>query len=134
MSRKALGLMVAAVLCGGVALSLPGAEGAKPDAAAGQRLKLAREVYAEKMEQIRNAVAYDIEDLELWSQNLLGAALAAAANPADRTAAHEAHVKRTKELEELAKGYARAGQGRSSDALAAEFYRMLAEAALAEDR
>ncbi len=132
MSRKALGgSLVAVVLCGGVALSLPAAEGAKPDAAAGQRLRLAREVYAEMMERVKNAAGYDIEDLELWSRNLLGAELVVAATPADRNAAHEAHVKRTMELEELTKSYARSGQGRTSDALAAEFYRMRAEAELA---
>jgi len=130
MSRKAAGLFVALLLIGGVALSLPGAEGTKPDATAGQRLKLAREIYAEMMERAKSQERYDIEDLELWSKNLLGAELSSAANPADRTGAHEAHVKRTKELEELTKAYERAGVGRSSDALAAEFYRLQAEAEL----
>jgi len=40
-------------------------------------------------------------------------------------------VKRTKEFEELAKEYERTGQGRNSDALAAEFYRLQVEAELA---
>jgi hypothetical protein len=130
MSRKAAGLFVVLLLIGGVALSLPGAEGAKPDATAGQRLKLAREIYAEMMQRFKSQEGYDIEDLEHWSQNLLGAEMSTAANPADRTTAHEAHVKRTKELEELAKSFERTGQGRSSDALAAEFYRLQAEAEL----
>ncbi|HUY31616.1 MAG TPA: hypothetical protein VMV69_02475 [Pirellulales bacterium] len=134
MSRKVLSLFVATALFGGVALSQPGAEGGKPDATAGQRLKLAREVYAEKMELVKNREGYDIEDLELWSQNLLGAELAVAGKPAERTAAHEAHVERAKELEKLARAYQRAGQGRNSDALAAEFYRLQAEARLAENQ
>jgi hypothetical protein len=53
--------------------------------------------------------------------------LDAAGNPDERTAAHAAHVVRTKELEELAKAFARAGQAKQSDALAAEFYRLQAE-------
>jgi hypothetical protein len=131
MSRKAIGLFVAVVLIGGVALSRSGADDNKPDPTAGQRLKLAREIYAEMMERAKNQEGNDIEDLEVWSRNLLGTELAVAVNAADRTTAHESHVKRTKDLEELAKAQQRAGQIRSSDALAAEFYRLQAEAELA---
>jgi len=134
MSRKAADLFVAMLLIGGVVLSKTGAEDTKPDATAGQRLKLAREIYAEMMERANGQEGYDIEDLEHWSQNLLGTELSVAVNPADRISAHEAHVKRTKELEELAKAFERAGVGRSSDALAAEFYRLQAEAELKAGR
>jgi hypothetical protein len=120
-------LFAVVAICGGVALSMSAAEGRKADDAAAQCVKLAREVYAEMVERAGSIDGYDIEDLELWSRNLLAAELEAAGNPDERTAAHAAHVKRTKELEELVRSFVRGGQAKKSDELAAEFYRLQAE-------
>jgi hypothetical protein len=124
----------ALVACGAIAWSMSAAESATPDDAADQCVKLAREIYAEMVERARNAAGYDMEDFEHWSRNLLNAELDTATNQDQRAAAHAAHVRRTREIEELAKNYARQGEGRQSDALAAEFYRLQAERTQAQSK
>jgi RNA polymerase sigma factor (sigma-70 family) len=66
-------------------------------------------------------------ELFSWSERWLEAELALSDKKADQTAALQAHVDRTRELEHLAIAYARTGQGRPSDADAATYERVNAE-------
>lgn len=114
------------------ALSAPDAKPA-PDPEAATRLKLARDVFAQMFSRVTNQQHFDIEDLELWSQHILESELDAATTAAERRAAHQAHVARTTSLEKTAKSFSKTGQGLVSDGLAAEYYRLHAEAQLARD-
>lgn len=112
------------------ALSAPDTKPA-PDPAAPARLNLARDVFEQMLSRVTNQQHFDIEDLELWSQHILESELDAAATAAERRAAYQAHVARTTTLEKTAKAFAKTGQGLISDGLAAEYYRLHAEAKLA---
>lgn len=113
------------------ALSAPDAKPA-PDPEATTRLKLARDVFAQMFSRVTNQQHFDIEDLELWSQHILESELDAATTAAERRAAYQAHLARTTSLEKTAKAFSKTGQGLVSDGLAAEYYRLHAEAQLAK--
>jgi hypothetical protein len=94
------------------------------------KVEVATVVFNQMMSRAMGAEGYDIEDLELWSQHILQSQLDAAQDAAQRTAAHQAHLRRTTELARITKSYAKTGQGRPADALAAEWYRLDAESQL----
>ncbi len=97
-----------------------------------QRREAARKVFEENLIRLRAAELAMDERLMWWSERWLNAELALSEKPADRTAAHEAHVKRLKELEKIFVVYAKTGQVRESDAQAATYYRADAEIRLLE--
>ncbi|MGE5192856.1 MAG: hypothetical protein ACM3U2_10160 [Deltaproteobacteria bacterium] len=97
-----------------------------------QRREAARKVYEEDLTRFRGAELVMDERLLWWSERWLNAELALSEKPADRTVAHEAHVKRLKELEKMFAHYAKTGQGRESDAQAATYFRADAEIRLLE--
>lgn len=97
-----------------------------------QRLDSARKVYEQDLARFRGAELAIDERLMWWSERWLNAELALSEKPAERTAAHEAHVKRLKELEKMFAHYAKIGQGRESDAQAAKYFLAEAEIRLLE--
>jgi hypothetical protein len=97
-----------------------------------ERREAARKVYEEDLTRFRAAELAMDERLMWWSERWLNAELALSEKPAERTAAHEAHVKRLKELEKMFAHYAKIGQGRDSDARAATYFRAEAEIRLLE--
>lgn len=107
--------------------------------------KIPRELLAQRLEAARSVFEFDLkrfnaaemptdERLMLWSERWLNAELALSEKPADRTAAHEAHVERLKELEKIFDEYAKSGRSRKSDAQAAMSFRAEAEIRLLEER
>lgn len=112
------------------ALSAPGDKPVHERGAAA-RAQLAHEVFEQMLARVAHQQPFDIEDLELWSRHILDSELAAAATAAERRAAHQAHVARATSLEKTAKAFSKTGQGLVSDGLAAEFYRLEAEAQFA---
>ncbi len=97
-----------------------------------QRRDAARKVFEENLRRFQGAELAMDERLLWWSERWLNAELALTEKPAERTAAHEAHVKRLKELEKMFAHYAITGQGRQSDAQAATYFRAEAEIRLLE--
>ena len=73
-------------------------------------------------------------DVYVWSRLALDSRLGRSAKPADRVPAYEDHLDRMKKLEALVKKIRRLGFGRSSDVGATAYYRLEAEAWLAEAR
>jgi hypothetical protein len=71
-------------------------------------------------------------DVYLWSRLLLDSRRALNDKPADRIAACEEHLDHMKKLEVLIKKIRRLGFGRSNDVGGSEYYRIEAEAWLAE--
>ena len=130
-SKRVQIVIVAGVLLIGVAWSAaPPKEVAKE--VDQSKAKIAADVYAQMRMRLSNNEQYDIEDLALWSQHLLDAELEVATDDSQRVAAYEAHSKRNTELARIAKSFVASGQGRESEALAAEYYRLQAESQLAK--
>ena len=98
------------------------------------KVQVATEVFTQMMSRAMNGEGYDIEDLELWSQHILQAELDVAKNVVERAAAHQAHLRRASELARITASYAKTGQGRPADALAAEWYRLDAQSQLEKTR
>ena len=73
-------------------------------------------------------------DVYVWSRLVLDSRLGLSAKPVDRISAYEDHLERMKKLETLVKKIRRLGFGRSSDVGATAYYRIEAEAWLAEAR
>jgi hypothetical protein len=71
------------------------------------------------------------EELCRWSRRWLDAALAVGTSEAQKVAAGEAYLNRSKEIEKLAKSWVKAGIAHETGAVAAEFYRLDAESLLA---
>jgi RNA polymerase sigma factor (sigma-70 family) len=110
----------------------PLAAGPPEGEAASKKLKealltAARKTYEETMARYRNANLEGSESLYLWSRRWLEAQLDLAAAKDDRIAAYREHLDRMRSVEKIAKAFANAGQGRVSDASAAEYYRTQAE-------
>lgn len=91
------------------------------------KLKLASDVFDQMMIKLLGNEGYNIEDMELWSQHILESELDLARKQDQRKAAHQSHLRRATELARIAGSYAKTGQGRQADALAAEWYRLDAE-------
>jgi hypothetical protein len=123
-------LAIVVLAAAGAALSAPEAK-RELDPTELAKGKVARQVFDQIIARYRNGEGYDVDDLALWSQRILVADLAASADAEQRRTAYEAHQARTSDIEKIAGSYFRAGMGRQSDALAAEYYRLDAESQLA---
>ena len=143
-------VVVAAVVVGGVVLRAQPAPGdppqdpAKPGPAAPnvaardpappkvpkelleKRAEAARKVYQQNLTRLKAGQGLPSE-LFGWSERWLDAELPLAEKPADRARVLQAHLDRTREVERMTVGFAKAGQGRQSDADAATYYRLEAE-------
>ena len=133
MFKRIMIVSVAAVFCAGTAWCVM-AGNEKPAAVDTVKAKIARDVYAQMMARWMNNEAFDIEDMEIWSQHILDADLDLAASADERVAAYEEQMKRTAELAKIAKSYATTGQGLESAALAAEYYHLEAVSRSAKGR
>lgn len=98
-----------------------------------ERRDAARNVFDQGLLRLKGAEALP-EGLSQWSLHWLDAELALCETRGDRVAALEAHVKRAKEVEDVAAHFAKIGQGRDSDAHAARYFRIDAEIRLLEAR
>ena len=61
-------------------------------------VRIAKEVFGQKMARLLGGEGYDIEDIELWSQHILESELDAATKPSQRKTAYAEEVRRTAEL------------------------------------
>ena len=135
MTRSKLWIALASTFLAAVPFIIPATAKDEPAAAVtAAKLKVAAEVFNQMMSRAMNAEGYDIEDLELWSQHILQSELDAAQNAEQRTAAHQAHLRRATELARITASYAKTGQGRPAEALAAEWYRLDAQSQLEKAR
>lgn len=91
-----------------------------------ERRDAARDVFQEEIRRLQAGEALP-GGVSAWSERWLEAELALSLARADRLKALEAHVERTKQVEEIAMAYAKAGQGRQADASVARYYRADAE-------
>jgi multidrug resistance efflux pump len=91
------------------------------------RLEAARQAYQLLAKSMAAQESSDVEGLYRWSQRWLDAQRDVSAKKEDHIAALEAHLGRMRDLEKLAKNFAKAGQGSAHNAAAAEFYRADAE-------
>jgi hypothetical protein len=91
-----------------------------------KRVEAARKVYEQNRTRLQNAQGLPAE-LFGWSERLLEAELALSDKEGVRAKAFRDHFDRTREVERLAAGFARAGQGRQADADAATYFRLEAE-------
>jgi hypothetical protein len=133
MFKRIMVVSVAAIVGAGTAWCVM-ADNEKPAAVDTVKAKIARDVYAQMMARWRNTEAFDIEDMEIWSQHILDADLDLATIADKRVAAYEEQMKRTAELAKIAKSFARTGQGLESAALAAEYYPLEAVSRSAKGR
>jgi hypothetical protein len=92
----------------------------------------ARAVFEQNMKRVRAAQGLPSE-LFGWSERWLEAELALAEKPADRIKPLRDHLARTREVERLTTGLARAGSGRQADAEAATYFRVEAEIRLLKE-
>lgn len=128
MTRGKLWIVLASTLLAAVPFIIPATAREEPAAeVTAAKLKVATEVFNQMMSRAMNAEGYDIEDLELWSQHILQSELDAAQNAEQRTSAHQANLRRATELARITASYAKTGQGRPAEALAAEWYRLDAQ-------
>jgi hypothetical protein len=97
-----------------------------------KRLEVARKVFEQNMHRLKNVQGVPSE-LFGWSERWLEAELALADKQADRVKALRDHLGRTSEVERLAVGYAKTGQGRQADADAATYFRLEAEIRLLKE-
>jgi hypothetical protein len=131
MTRGKLWIALASTFLAAVPFIIPATAKDEPAAEVdAAKVQVATEVFTQMMSRAMNGEGYDIEDLELWSQHILQAELDLAKNSAARTAAHQAHLRRASELARITASYAKTGQGRPTDALAADSYRLEAQSQL----
>ena len=91
-----------------------------------KRVEAARKVWEQNKTQIQNRQGLPAE-LVGWSERWLDAELALYDKESDRVKALKDHLDRAREVEKIAVGFARTGQGRQADADAATYYRLEAE-------
>jgi hypothetical protein len=91
-----------------------------------KRLASARKVFELNLARLKTGQGLPAE-LFGWSERWLEAELALADKQAERVKALKDHLNRTREVERVAVGHARTGQGRQADAEAATYYRLEAE-------
>jgi RNA polymerase sigma factor (sigma-70 family) len=91
-----------------------------------KRLEAAQNVYKQTLQRIRGGQGLPAE-LFGWSERWFEAETALSDKKAEHIKAFKAHVERTREVERLMIGWARAGQGKQADAEAATYYRVTAE-------
>jgi hypothetical protein len=92
-----------------------------------QMLEEAKKVYESDIKRYQAGQSSSVEELYLWSGRWLEAELDLAADAAAKTTALKAHLDRMKAVEKSSGAYAKAGQGRESDAAAGRYYRAQAE-------
>lgn len=97
-----------------------------------KQLDAARSVFREELMRLQAGEAIFDEKVMLWSERWLDAELSLSDKSTDQVAALKAHLDRIRELEKLAESRARSGQGRTSDAHAANYFRVSAEIRLRE--
>jgi len=97
-----------------------------------KRAEAARKVYQANMNRFKAGQALPSE-LFGWSERWMEAELALVEKPADRAKVLQAHLARTRDVERIAIGYAKTGQGRQADADAATYYRLEAEIRLNQE-
>jgi hypothetical protein len=95
------------------------------------QLEAARLTYEMTLTRAQNGQALEPEQLYRWSVRWMEARRDLSPDKADQVAALEAHHARMQKLEMLAKGLAKVGHGKTSDATAAEYYRLEADLWLA---
>lgn len=95
------------------------------------RLKAARATY-KQLEQQLQAGNCRPSELFGWSRRWLDAQLPQCADKAERLAAYQDHVQRTRQEEQRFQAFVRAGQAKQSDRSAAAFHRIEAEILLLE--
>ena len=107
--------------------------------AVNRELKLATEVYEELLHQIKGAVQLpgvnvniNLESVDVWSQRMLDAESKLAETRETKVEAAAKHRDRMREVAGLARARAKAGEGRESDAKAAEYFLAAAEHRLLE--
>jgi hypothetical protein len=98
------------------------------------RLATAREVFEQEMARIEQTLPPFPDDISVWSRRWMEEQLRLSPNPADKIAAIQAHLERSRRLERIAEQYSKSGQFRPSDALKARYFRLEAEQMLAEAR
>ena len=96
-----------------------------------ERRDAAREVFQQGLRQLQDGQLLP-GALSEWSQRWLDAELALTDAREWRAAALEAHLERSKQVEEIAATFAKTGQGRQADAEAARYFRSDAEIRLRE--
>jgi hypothetical protein len=104
----------------------PPEEAPPRSALAEARLRAARRQFEEVWTYYRQSRT-DSFQTYYWSRLVLDSERDLSPNPADRIAAHEAHLDRMKKLEALVKKVRRLGFGFSTDVGATEYYRLEAE-------
>ena len=98
------------------------------------RLETARDVFKHEMDRYENTLTLFADDTAVWSRRWMEAELRLSPTPTEKLAAIQAHLERVKRLETIADQYAKAGQGKTLDALKAKYFRLEAEQMLAEAR
>ncbi len=97
------------------------------------RIELASRLYEEMVKRNETMVGSPFpEDAPMWSRRWMEDEVRVARNHAERVAATENHLARTKRLEETAENYAKAGQAPHVTALKMRYFRLEAEQLLAE--
>ncbi len=120
------------LLAGAAALADPPPPPKAPRELLEKRLEAARKVFEQNLARLKSAQAAPAE-LFGWSERWLEAELALAERQADRARALRDHLDRAREVERLAAGLAKSGQGRQADADAATYYRLEAEIRLSAE-
>jgi hypothetical protein len=121
----ALGLIII-VVGGPLAADQPPAQSRISKELLQRRRDAAQKVYGQILTRLRAAEARPSE-LFGWSEKWLDADLALADKQTEQLKALKDHLARTREVERITTTYAKAGQGRQSDADAATYYRLDAE-------
>jgi hypothetical protein len=98
------------------------------------RIGTARGIFELEMKRFEDALTIFPDDTSVWSRRWMEDQLRLGPKPAEKLAAIQAHLERVKRLEKIADQYARTGQGRTSDALKAKYFRLEAEQMLVEAR
>jgi hypothetical protein len=87
----------------------------------------AREVFEQEIKRYEETLTAFPDDTAFWSRRWMEDQLRLGLKQAEGLAAIQAHLERVKHLEKIAEQYAKAGQGRTSDALKAKYFRLEAE-------
>ncbi len=95
-------------------------------------MELAKKTFDMDLKRFRNAQLADTGRLCTWSRRWMEAQLDLAKAKNERLAAYSAHVTRMREVARIARQFATTGQGRESDATAAEYSLVQAQLWLAE--
>jgi hypothetical protein len=98
------------------------------------RLATARAVYESEIHRYEAMLTVPPDDTAVWSRRWMEEQNRLNPGPSEVLSSIRGHLERVKRLEAIADGYAKTGQGRTSDALKMKYFRLEAEQLFAEAR